>query len=731
MADLRDTPINLGGPVTSPTGQLADAQTIVLKTRFQGLGVFPSNMNNLENLADFVAHNNAALPNSLARLATDITVSVDETPGVNSANVSFSAVDSEKPVSLTFSTTAPYVNDEITDSATGITMDRTVGQDPAQIDALGGVANRAKLQISRGAQTNWRRIYTWTMQLASVGAGGNRPFFGLERRAASGSEHNVLYMSRVAGSQTDLVLNTRVQNPANPAQQSFYTLPIGARDTGTQPFHFKVGDIVRFVVEFEKPNPTDTDANQNLRMIITAHRINNNGQIIETLQYNDFSIVPNNDPNTTARGRILGKVNFFSYDEWFLYPSDAGLNYIMPMIGVETFQWIDTLSPRDFLHHSELASRSRPPVTDDYRLLGYYTDMMTDLFTLHSPIDFEKKAVFSDDTDQRPEIGSSPIVRFSDISGAGVAVDAAKHEVVIAGGGGSSSAGISELFQGNVEVTNQARPLILNTGAVIPADADATDEFHFYMRGPDNLVIEFGSITKSNFDAAQTLANRTNNGANRNRNFLNEKVGEITYYLMKAANNVVDFIMHPDAGNTDSVTGTYVLTIHQLSAAAAARIGNVSVTDLHLGVRDIESDANNGGIVTGADRFNPNTGDEAIRFETSTTGTSIPAGVTVNETNGEIVFAPGVWILCLSARFRNHAANASNYQNSRAWMKAQIRYGATARRHENEAYSRWGYPYRADPRIANVSSLQDFHTPTVSVTGVIITDGSTPTTVRV
>ena len=395
MADLRDTPINLGGPVTSPTGQLADAQTIVLKTRFQGLGVFPSNMNNLENLADFVAHSSASLPNSLARLAADLTVSVDETPGVNSSNVSFSAIDSEKPVSLTFLADAPYVRDEITNGTTGITMDRTVGQDPAQVDALGGVANRAKLQISRGARTNWRRIYTWTMQLASVGAGGNRPFFGLERRAAPGSEHNVLYMSRVAGSQTDLVLNTRVQNPANPAQQSFYTLPIGARDTGTQPFHFKVGDIVRFVVEFEKPNPADTDANQNLRMIITAHRINNNGQIIETLQYNDFSIVGSTDPNTTARGRILGKVDFFSYDEWFLYPSDAGLNYIMPMIGVETFQWIDTLSPRDFLHHSDLASRSRPPVSDSYRLLGFYTDMMTDKFVLHAPIDLDASSTMA------------------------------------------------------------------------------------------------------------------------------------------------------------------------------------------------------------------------------------------------------------------------------------------------------------------------------------------------
>ena len=669
MADPTGQNHGVDGTYYSSSGQFTISRQVGLPTRMQGLGNFPMDMNHLEQLADYVAHiTGGSLPDVLTRLARDITATSLSTPGINNNNILFPAADDQKPFSIDFFQVAdPFVVDDITGDQTGITIDNAVGQVPAQDDALGGVALRSKLKISRGEATNFRRVLDFTFQIASVGAGGARPFFGMSRRAAPDGEHNMLYVERTGNS---VVLQANVHDAANPANRGEYTLPIGSRTGNDNTFHFRVGDIVRMVIEMEKPNYAGTDATQNLRFIITAHRLNNAMQIVETLQYNDFSVVANNDADATNRNRIFGKIADFNYNNLYFYPSDAGLNYILPMVGIEGWQWKSTINPRDFLHHADLVSRSRLPVSASHRLLGFYQDLLTDLLSFHAPINITSDSQIDGGqiakTGFMQGLGNAALVvpegfagyvkidvnnsadaqsttlpsRASVEQGWSIVVTreakannqqnveisrAAGSDDQIKGtdgnfantytlGAGQSStidyvefvantetdgnenwlithhyakqapvptSGISELFQGDVVVTNQARPLILNVpNANIPAAAEAGEEFHFYMRGPNNLIIEFGTITKANFDAADTLANRTNNGANRNRAFLSEKVGGITYYLLKAANNTIDFIMHPDAGNTDSVTGTYVLTIHRLSAAAAARIGVQSSGDL-------------------------------------------------------------------------------------------------------------------------------------------------------
>ena len=71
-------------------------------------------------------------------------------------------------------------------------------------------------------------------------------------------------------------------------------------------------------------------------------------------------------------------------------------------------------------------------------------------------------------------------------------------------------------------------------------------------------------------------------------------------------------------------------------------------TQIHLGVKNILGNAS--GIVAGATVMNSRQGDQAIRFDTTYTGTVLPAVVTVSAANGNIVFPAGTWMLCASLR---------------------------------------------------------------------------------
>ena len=154
--------------------------------------------------------------------------------------------------------------------------------------------------------------------------------------------------------------------------------------------------------------------------------------------------------------------------------------------------------------------------------------------------------------------------------------------------------------------------------------------------------------------------------------------------------------------------------------------------NFHLGVKNIDSNDSavpaNSGVSIGATSEAGQTGDIPVIFNRSFEGVSIPNGVTYNENTGEITLSRGAWLLCFSAKVRNQTNNPSSFQNTRNWIKAQIREGATDVRHSNEAYSRWSYPQRTSaPSVSNISS---FYQPAVTVAGSVISDGVTPVTCR-
>ena len=365
-------------------------------------------INNITAQIMGLSNHTAGLPEVLTRLARDMSFAESSTSGVNTPNISFSAVNSERPVSIDFfETAAPYVTNDITDARDGLTVDVSGGfLAPSQVDALGGVALRSKLEISDiGAATNWRRVMDFTFQIASIAEGGPRYFLNLQRRQPE-EHHRTLALTRVG---QNIHLQARMIDPNNAATQALWTIPVGTRTLGTQPYHFQVGDIVRMVIEFEKTNVAVSDAQSDLRLIITAHRLDTNDNIIETIQFDDIDVVPNRDPNSAIHGYILGKVNEWNYDSFDYYAGDAANNFIFPTVGFEMFQWVETLTPRMFLHHTELASRSREGVTANHRLLGYYQEMLIDLFTMHAKVDLKASST----------LGGKPLAKYDWISSAG------------------------------------------------------------------------------------------------------------------------------------------------------------------------------------------------------------------------------------------------------------------------------------------------------------------------
>ena len=609
------------------------------------------------------------------------------------------------------------------------------------------------------------------MQIGSVGAGTDRPFLAFNRRPDF--EHNAFYLTKTG---TNIHFGARMFDAGTPANQGVWQVAVGTRTLGTQPYHFQEGDIVRWVFEFEKSNLSVSDANSNLRVIVTAHRIDaTSGNIIETIQFDDIEDVPSADPNSAIRGYILGKVGDYNYNKFYFFPADSGSNYLLPMIGLEGFQWITSLSPRDFLHHSELASRSRLPVTDMHRLLGYYLAMLTDRFTLHTPIDLDGTVRMKGDNNSfKAQDGTQMLL--TDLLP-------------------TSAAGIRQIFSANVNKPSNA--LIVDTGGRIPSGADATDRFHVTLRNVAGTSVDMGEFTKAQWDAAETIPDRADVGVNHNRALLNRTVGNQIYYIMKGGSNAVE--LGTSGGGTR--TGTYNIAIQQItegahtytgfdtsvartwtgeqdftggikkggvdlevinqdnifqSVAAILQAGtnitinedgtkkeleivsaqrgaptqaeiytqlksilqggsNITLTEddadneltvaaagggggtpaepvqIHLGVANILG--NTSGIISSSGRFLASSGDQAIRFDETTSGTNLPSSITYNNVTGELTLPAGAWILCASGLIRNMAASGA--QNSRAYIMIAIRQGANNYRHISApAYSRWGQGQR-------------------------------------
>ena len=347
---------------------------------------------------------------------------------------------------------------------------------------------------------------------------------------------------------------------------------------------------------------------------------------------------------------------------------------------------------------------------------------------------------------------------------------------------------IEQVFSQDFNVASTS--LFADTGADLLASGDQTDRFTFILTDTAGTQTNLGSITRAEYAAADNLTNTANDGANQARAFVSKTVGNQTWYLAHQNRNIVfgssgsgtrtgtfhltileasagahiytqfnpseDFAFSGD--NTHSGTETFSGTVNLTNATitgleASDWTGRISAgqlpqtppsgwgtgsgtgggdpIQLHLGVTNIDGNENSSdsasGLVTGTRRYNTQQGNQAIRFSRTYTGVSIGTGITYDESNGNIVFPAGVWMICASMKLRNYTTQTS-WQNTRLWAKLQIREGANDVRHAQETYSRWGYNHRT--QAPSSSGLSDFYSPTCSVSGVVVSDGTTPVTIR-
>ena len=152
---------------------------------------------------------------------------------------------------------------------------------------------------------------------------------------------------------------------------------------------------------------------------------------------------------------------------------------------------------------------------------------------------------------------------------------------------------------------------------------------------------------------------------------------------------------------------------------------------LHLGVRNILG-ATSGLLAT---TYSGAQGDQALRFDRAVAGSVLPSVITLNNTNGQIVFPAGTWMLCASARGSQTGSLIG--QNSRGYFYLSIREGNGDYRHvSSPAYSRWtqgGQGAGSFPTIqlenGGTLATPERNIP-MSVSGVVVSDGTTPVTIR-
>ena len=564
MANFPNQPNIVPGSYVNSNNAFTSADNVIVHNDHLGVR-FPvdqgNNRTTMADIIDIIKHdmpNNGTpqnLPEFLRHLANDGTFGTEDTGMgmINNTNVYFPTADADKPISIDFfDTTGTDQADlkptnDITGGSDGLSIDASGSFNaPANVDALGGTALRSKLTISDvGQATNWRRVFTWTTQISSVSQGTDRPFFALQRRS-NNAEHNFLYFTRLGD---NVILRARVQN-GDGTQLGITTLQVFNR-TGTDvTHHFEQGDIVRFTMEFEKPNPDETDANNVLRVYINAHRFRSSGQYIETIEFSALGVISDSNPDTVNRGRSPGTIDTWNYDTFYFYGGDNGSNYIIPIVGLETWQWVDTATPSDFLTRQQLADRSRTPVSDDHRLLGFYQEVLRNLYIWNVAFRLH----------QNSEI---------------VAPDGTIHKIVTSETGEVPSP-LQQLFSGDFVVPDPSgrAPLVVETGAVIPTTDDDATEYHVFLRLPGQETgIDIGTFTKTTFDGADTLPNRNNNSTNRDSSFLNYKDGvDDEYHFVKGAGNKVDFLAYDTDNSGNDLGGTYTLEINKLSPGGQAHL---------------------------------------------------------------------------------------------------------------------------------------------------------------
>ena len=139
------------------------------------------------NVVDALVGINKAL---LEHLVNDLGFALSSEGGgvAPSSHVSYSAVASERPVSIDyFQAAAPYVTDDITNGQTGVSVDVfDPVRAPEQNDDLGGIALRSKLSIERGAAQNERVAGRVKIKIGTMTANAEHGIIALERRALAG-----------------------------------------------------------------------------------------------------------------------------------------------------------------------------------------------------------------------------------------------------------------------------------------------------------------------------------------------------------------------------------------------------------------------------------------------------------------------------------------------------------------------------------------------------------------
>ena len=122
--------------------------------------------------------------------------------------------------------------------------------------------------------------------------------------------------------------------------------------------------------------------------------------------------------------------------------------------------------------------------------------------------------------------------------------------------------------------------------------------------------------------------------------------------------------------------------------------------------------------------------EDVLLFDNTLTGASIPTGGSYSATTGNIVLPAGAWIVCTSVKVR-FVTNNDTSQRSRLYNELVITYGGDVR-HAQSGYSRVaegaGIPGVA---VANTEALRVAAAAWLSVSGAVISDGSTAMTIKV
>ena len=302
----------------------------------------------------------AELPSNLQYLSDGLTYRQGELTG----RITNNNIDPVSVYSIDFfSTSAPLVANDIPNSTVALTLDNFSSLVPSQSNPLGGVALRARLQItdnSVGSATNWRRVYNFTFLAERIRTGEAFPI--VKQGVTGGGRTDFLYLVEDSGS---LYLEHQDQSDSTD-RRSRFTLADGS-DPAIQ-----LNDIIRLSVEYHSRN-FDTNSSPRLELVVVMTIIRNG--VSTTYQFNDAQ---------TNRGIID-----FDYSRLYILGGNAPDTERTPVVGVEGWAYKTTTSVQSLLHHQQLADRqegSYPP-TDTRKLMGFWVGTRAGELDLHVPLD--------------------------------------------------------------------------------------------------------------------------------------------------------------------------------------------------------------------------------------------------------------------------------------------------------------------------------------------------------